>query len=117
AAEYAAIRQRAGAADVVVVSAYVTPHEYRGSVDAPDAFSAFVEGMSREGVPVVAVSFGSPYLVSAFPSVPAYVLAWGGCGVCQQAAARALLGQTGIHGRLPVSLPPRWQVGWGMDRP
>jgi beta-N-acetylhexosaminidase len=116
AADYAALRQRAAAADVVVVSASVTPHEYRGSVDAPGAFSGFVEGMSRDGLPVVAVSFGSPYLVSAFPSVPAYLLAWGACGVCQRAAARAVLGQAPIHGRLPVSLPPRWRVGWGMDR-
>ncbi|MDB4948297.1 MAG: glycoside hydrolase family 3 domain protein [Gemmatimonadetes bacterium] len=117
AAEYAALGTRAAAADVVLVSAYVTPREYRGSVDADGGFTDFVEGLSRAGKPVVAVSFGSPYLIAAFPSVPGYLLAWGSCAVCQQAAARALLGRIAIGGKLPVSLPPRWPVGWGIARP
>ena len=114
--EYAALRRRADSVDVVVVSAYVSPHEYKGTVSATGGFGAFVEAMAGARVPVVAVSFGSPYLLSDFPSVPAYVLAWGGCAVCQHAAARALLGTAPIGGRLPVSLPPRYPAGAGIDR-
>jgi beta-N-acetylhexosaminidase len=115
-AEYAALRRQADSVDVVLVSAYVSPREYKGTVSATGGFGAFVEGMAAERVPVVAVSFGSPYLLSDFPSVPAYMLAWGGCGACQRAAARALLGGAPITGRLPVSLPPRYPVGAGIDR-
>ena len=105
AAEYARLRERAGAADVVVVSAYVTPREYQGTVETPAAFNAFVEGLAAQGKPVVVVSFGSPYLIRGFPSVPAYLLAWGNAAVSQAAAARALLGQAPVTGRLPVTLP------------
>jgi beta-N-acetylhexosaminidase len=115
-AELAAIRRRADSADVAVVSVYVSPQEYKGTVSTGGAFAAFVEGMARDGRPLVVVSFGSPYLVSGFPSVPAYVLAWGSCAVCQRAAADALLGAAPITGRLPVSLPPSFAVGTGIRR-
>jgi beta-N-acetylhexosaminidase len=114
-AAYAQLRARADAADVVVVSAYVTPREYRGNVETGGGFAAFVEGLARDGKAVVVVSFGSPYLVQGFPSIPAYLLAWGRDPVSQVAAARALLGRAPISGRLPVTLPgaPR---GSGLSR-
>jgi beta-N-acetylhexosaminidase len=76
-----------------------------------------VERLAAAGKPVVAVSLGSPYLLDAFPSVPAYVLAWNGSMVSQRAAARALLGTAPITGRLPVSLPPHHRLGEGIQRP
>jgi len=117
AAELASLRSQADAADLVVVSAFVVPVQYRGSVEAGGGFSAFVESLARAGRPVVVVSFGSPYLLSAFPSVPAYLLAWGPEAVCQEAAARALLGQAPIGGRLPVTLTPEARRGTGIMRP
>jgi beta-N-acetylhexosaminidase len=116
AAEYADLARRAASAEVVIVSAYVAPRQYRGSVDAAEGFSGFVERLAASGAPVIAVSFGSPYLVSAFPSVPAYLLAWGREEVCQRAAADALLGRAPITGRLPVSLPPLFPIGAGLRR-
>ena len=116
AAQFAALARRAEGVDVVVVSAYVQPREYRGSVDAVGGFAGFVEAMAGRGVPVVAVSFGSPYLLRSFPSVPAYLAAWGGADVSQRAAARALLGRAPITGRLPVSIPPEHPVGTGIVR-
>jgi beta-N-acetylhexosaminidase len=116
AAAFAALRSQADAADVVVISAYVNPVQYRGSVEAGGGFSAFVEALARAGKPVVVVSFGSPYLLRAFPSVPAYVAAWGPEAVCQDAAARALLGQAPIGGRLPVTIMPGVPRGAGIMR-
>lgn len=116
AAEFAALRRRADSADVVVASAYVSPREHRGTVGAGGGFPAFVEALSAAGKPVVAVTFGSPYLVSAFPSVPAYLLAWGGAEVSQQAAARALAGSAPITGTLPISIPPSLPRGTGIRR-
>lgn len=117
AAEFASLRARAANADVVIVSAYVNPMQYRGTVQAGSGFAAFVEELGRAGVPVVAVSFGSPYLLGSFPSVPAYLLAWGNAEVCQHAAARAILGDAPISGRLPVSLTAAESRGTGVMRP
>ena len=117
AAEFAALQRRAEAAKLVIASAYVAPREYRASVAIAGGFPGFVERLAAAGKPVVAVSLGSPYLLDAFPSVPAYVLAWNGSMVSQRAAARALLGATPITGRLPVSLPPHHRLGEGIQRP
>ncbi len=114
---FAAVSARAAAADVIVVSAYVTPHEYRGSVEAGGGFARIVERLAATGKPVIAISFGSPYLLSSFPSVPAYVVAWGREAVCQEAAARALLSQAPIGGRLPVGITPDAPRGTGIMRP
>jgi hypothetical protein len=57
-----------------------------------------------------------PYLLDAFPDADAYLLAWGGMDVSQQAAAHALLGRIGITGTLPVSLPPFHAAGEGLRR-
>ena len=110
------LRIAADSADVVVASVYVFPRESRGSIGATGGFPAFIEQLSRARKNLVAISFGNPYLVSAFPSVPAYLLAWGSAPVSQRAAARALLGRAAISGRLPISIPPWFKVGDGVDR-
>ncbi|HUG40441.1 MAG TPA: glycoside hydrolase family 3 N-terminal domain-containing protein [Longimicrobiales bacterium] len=114
--EWEALRLRADSADVVIVTAQVTPREYEGTVDPAASFAAFVESLAAAGKPVVAVSFGSPYLLDGFPSVGTYLLAWGGADVSQMAAADALLGRVRIGGRLPIALPPHHDVGTGIRR-
>jgi beta-N-acetylhexosaminidase len=116
-AEFSALELLSDSVDAIIVSAYVSPRERRGSVGAEGGISAFVERLAASGKPLVAISFGSPYLLTFFPSVPAYMLAWGGAEVSQRAAARALLGRSGISGRLPVSLPPHALAGTGIQRP
>jgi beta-N-acetylhexosaminidase len=115
-AELAALRLRADSADVILASAYVFPRESRGSIAAEGGFPALVEELSKAGRNVIAISFGSPYLVGAYPSVPAYLLAWGGAPVSQRAAASALLGATPIAGHLPISIPPWFKPGDGIAR-
>lgn len=116
-AEFEALRARADSADIIVASAYVSPRESDGSVETRGGFAQFVEDLAVAGKPVVAVSFGSPYLLQLFPSVPAYLLAWGGADVSQEAAARALTGVAPITGTLPVTLPPYHERGTGIQRP
>ncbi len=116
AAEWTALAARADSADVVVASAYVVPRESQGSVALGGGLAGFVRDLAARGRPVVFVSFGSPYLLSAVPTVPAYMLAWGSAEVCQRAAARALLGLEPIGGHLPVSLPPFHHAGDGLTR-
>jgi beta-N-acetylhexosaminidase len=114
--EYAALAARADSADVLLVSAYVSPREFAGTVGAQALFSGFIEKTALSGKPIIVISFGSPYLLSAFPSVSSYLLAWGGSPVSQRAAALAVLGEREISGRLPISLPPALQLGAGIHR-
>lgn len=113
--EYAALLERATEHDVVVVSAYVPPRAGAGSVAAEGGFGAFVNAADAAR-PTTVISFGSPYLLTAFPNVGTYLIAWGDREVAQRAAVRALVGQDGIRGRLPVSIPPSHDIGDGLDR-
>jgi beta-N-acetylhexosaminidase len=114
--ELQALGLRARDADLVLVSAYVSPRESAGAIDAAGAFTQFVDWLGSGEKPLVVISFGSPYLLDSFPNVPAYLIAWGGAQVAQQAAARALLGQSAITGTLPISLPPHYALGHGLQR-
>lgn len=115
AATFASLRTRAAAADVVVASIAIAPFQYR-SLGIGGGLPGFVEALAASGKPVIAVSLGSPYLLDAFPSIPAYLLAWDTGAAAETAAARALLGAIPITGRLPVSLPPHHRAGEGIDR-
>ena len=114
--EYAALSAQADSADLLLISAYVSPREFAGTVGAQEAFSGFVEKFALSGKPIIVISFGSPYLLSAFPSVSSYLLAWGGAPVSQHAAALAVLGEREIDGHLPISLPPSLPFGAGIHR-
>ena len=116
-AVYDSLLAAARAVDAVVVGAYVPPRSGVGSVGVPAPFRAFVERVHGIGGPRVAiVSFGSPYLLAAFPDAGAYMVAWGGWEVSQRAAARAVTGAVAVSGRLPISIPPLHSVGEGLDR-
>ncbi len=114
--EYAALLARLDSVDAVVISAYVSPRAYGGSVGAEAGFSQFMRELTARKRPVIAVSFGSPYLLSYFPGVHAYMLAWGGAPVSQTAAAQALVGRAAVTGKLPVSIPPYNSYGDGLMR-
>jgi beta-N-acetylhexosaminidase len=117
ASEFSALRTLADSAESILVAAYISPRDYRGTIGTEGEFSAWVEEIAAAGRPVVVVSFGSPYLLGAFPSVPAYLLAWSGVEVSQRAAARALIGEIPLTGRLPIPLPPYHALGDGIIRP
>jgi beta-N-acetylhexosaminidase len=114
-AELDALKLQTDSADVVIASAYVFPRE-SGTIGAEGGFPALIGQLAGAKKNVIALSFGNPYLVSAYPTVPAYMLAWGGAPVSQRAAAAALLGTAPISGRLPISIPPWFKAGDGLDR-
>ena len=115
-ATYAALLDRAGDVDAVVISAYVPPRAGAGTVAVADGLRNLVTGLQGSGIPTIVISLGNPYLLSAFPDVGTYMIAWGDRETSQRAAARAVLGQRAVTGRLPISLPPLHRVGEGLDR-
>jgi beta-N-acetylhexosaminidase len=103
-------------ADVVIVASYVTHSWNATSVEAPKAFADLVARAGDGGAKPLVVAMGNPYLLQQIPSVPAYLVAWGGLPVSQQAAARAIMGRAPIGGRLPIPIPPVAAFGAGIDR-
>ncbi|HEX8559786.1 MAG TPA: glycoside hydrolase family 3 N-terminal domain-containing protein [Pyrinomonadaceae bacterium] len=108
--------ERAQKADVVVVAMYGRVRSgATNSVGLPEQGARVLSALLDRKAPVVGVSFGNPYLLQGFPSLRAYVVAYGDMPSLQRAAARALLGQASFTGRLPISLPGLYPRGSGIQ--
>ncbi len=107
----------AAQADVVVLSIFVRARSGKGKIALPEAGRRAIEKVLASGRPVVAISFGSPYVVREFPSMKSYLAAWGVQEVSQVAAVRALFGEAAVGGKLPVAIPGVAERGTGIARP
>ena len=103
-------------ADLVVVSSYFGASSSTARLAAPEGMADLLTGLQKAGTRVVLASFGNPYIALDLPSVPAYLIAWGGSPLMQRAAARALLGATAITGQLPITIPSVAPYGAGVRR-
>jgi beta-N-acetylhexosaminidase len=105
----------ADGASTVVVAAYVRRVEGEGRVAVPQHIASWIDSLARRR-PVAVVALGNPYLLGQFPSVAAYLTTYGVSDDLERAAARALLGDSPITGRAPVSLPGLFKAGDGIQR-
>ena len=114
--DFGRLVRAADSVDVVIVSSYVSHAWDATTAAAPRGFVDFVRQLVTRGRRPIVVAMGNPYLLRQVPAVPAYLVAWGGFPVSQQAAARALLGRTEITGRLPVGISEAAPFGSGEQR-
>src|SRR6267378_2171125 len=106
----------AGKADIVIASLYgrVRSGQAR-SVALPGPGAKALEALIERKAPIVGISFGNPYLLGSFPKLQTYLVAYGDMQSLQEAAAQAVLGQSDISGRLPISLPGLYPRGTGIQ--
>jgi beta-N-acetylhexosaminidase len=109
------LSRSAESAPIVVVAAYVRRVEGEGRFAMPEAIAAWIDKLAQ-GRRVIVISFGNPYLLRQFPSVGTYMITYGVSDDLERAAARGLLGQGAITGRVPVSLPGFFSAGDGIQR-
>lgn len=107
---------RAQGADIVFASLYgrVRTGQAR-SVGLPEPGARALASLINAHAPVIGISFGNPYLLEGFPALQTYLVAYGDMPSLQQAAARAVLGQTDITGKLPITLPSLYARGTGVQ--
>jgi len=116
-AEISAALENAARADVVVLALFVRFQSGRGSIALAPQLKAAAKKLLATGARVVAISFGSPYVLREVPELETYLCAWGAQTDMQVAAARALLGETAITGRLPITIPDLAPRGSGLQKP
>jgi beta-N-acetylhexosaminidase len=108
--------ERASKADVVIASMYGRVRSgAANSVGIPDQGARVLKALFDGKKPVVGISFGNPYLLENFPALQTYLVAYGDQPSLQRAAARAVLGQLKVTGRLPISLPGLYPRGTGIQ--
>ena len=115
-AEVAKALERAKRADLVIASLYgrVRTGQAR-SVGLPEPGAKALSRLIGSRTRLVGISFGNPYLLQSFPELQTYVVAYGDMPSLQQAAARALVGQIDVTGKLPISLPGLYPRGTGIQ--
>jgi beta-N-acetylhexosaminidase len=108
--------ERANSADLVIASLYgrVRTGQAR-SVGLPEPGAKALAAMISSRLKVVGISFGNPYLLQSFPELRTYVVAYGDMPSLQEAAARAILGEISVTGKLPISLPGLYPRGTGIQ--
>jgi beta-N-acetylhexosaminidase len=98
-------------ADVVILALAIRAVSGAGQLRLPEAAKVLVEQLNTN---VVAIAFGSPYVLRDLPTLRTYLCAYGVQPVMQLAAVKALYGESAITGTLPVSIPGLHARGEGL---
>jgi beta-N-acetylhexosaminidase len=108
--------ERARGADLVIASLYGRVRTGQtNSIGLPAPGVRALKELLNGNAPIIGISFGNPYLLQSFPAMKTYIVAYGDMPALQQAAARAIVGEADITGRLPISLPALYARGTGIQ--
>jgi beta-N-acetylhexosaminidase len=110
-AEFELIGKLAGLSDVVIVNAFIRVSAFKGSIDLTEGEIELLKQLSASGRPFVLVLYGSPYLISAVPELPTYILTYEYYPEAEIASLRAVLGEIPFRGKLPIELPGFYGIG------
>jgi beta-N-acetylhexosaminidase len=108
--------ERAKSADLVIASLYSKVRSGQArSTGLPQAGERVLSSLVADKTPMVAISFGNPYLLQSFPGIRTYLVTYGDMPSLQEATALAILGKIDIVGKLPISLPGLYPRGTGIQ--
>jgi beta-glucosidase-like glycosyl hydrolase len=114
------VRATASRYDAIVACVFVRAASASGRMDLSPALAKLLEDLARSTAntprPFITVFFGNPYVPMAVPSLPAMMLTYDFYDLAELSALQALVGETGIVGRLPVALPGLFDAGFGLMR-
>ncbi|MGB5848799.1 MAG: glycoside hydrolase family 3 N-terminal domain-containing protein, partial [Ignavibacteriaceae bacterium] len=101
--------------DLILMPVFMEVQEQKGKEIVRREQFRFIKKVLRIKAPVILISFKNPYLLSSFPITHTYLNTYSYTLASQQACLKALLGETNITGRLPVSLPDtKFHIGHGI---
>lgn len=104
-------------AQLILLPSFVSVRTSSNSINFTEAEKEFINKLIALKKPVVMLGFGSPYIISDFKKISAYVCAYGNPEASQEAMLEALLGKADIEGKLPVSIPgTQFASGAGLNR-
>ena len=113
----AAIAEDTSHCKQIYVAAFVTVAANRGSVALQGGLNSFMNALVRGPAPVALIALGNPYLLRDFPNVSSYMATFSTSTTSETAAAKAMMGEIPISGRMPVSIPGVANLGAGLDVP
>lgn len=103
--------------EINVVAAFLAVAAYRGNMALAGNFPALVTRLAETKKPMVLIALGNPYLLRNYPGVAAYLTTYSTVPPSEIAAAKAILGEIPIGGKLPVTIPELAKIGDGIALP
>ncbi|MGQ9805252.1 MAG: glycoside hydrolase family 3 protein [Chlorobiales bacterium] len=105
-------------ANVVIVSSYADTRAWQGQFGLDKEQDKFlkklIERLKKKDIPIVLVSFGTPYLIMGYSEPDAYLCAYSAGEASETAVAKVLKGEIEPLGKLPVTIPNRYKFGDGI---
>lgn len=116
-AVYDGVLERIPADARILVNAFCSIGVQKDRIFLPDHQVDFIQSLTEKTARLIVTSFGTPYLIQAFPEVPTYLAAYHNSSLMQQAVVGALLGYSAINGRLTITIPGVADRGTGIQLP
>ena len=101
----------------IYAAAFITVAASRGSVDLEGGLDSFLKTLVHNPVPIALIAFGNPYLLRAVPDIGSYAATFSTAVTSETAAAKAILGEIPIGGKMPVDIPGLTKIGDGLTVP
>src|SRR5262245_17620112 len=118
AAELDLVRALGRNVELVVAAVFVRVAAGSGRIDIGAAQTALLEDLAAApSRPTVAIVFGNPYVGLLAARGPAVLLTYEFGDAPEEAAVKALFGESPIGGKLPIALSGDYPLGHGLERP
>jgi beta-glucosidase-like glycosyl hydrolase len=100
--------------ETVIIPVFSKVVHKSGTVGIPDKQVELIIKLIDAGKKVAIISFGNPYLLKGFSVVDAYIAAYSDSPASVEAGIKALTGEIGISGKLPVTISDEFKTGFGI---
>jgi len=107
--------QQCREADLLLVTMYLSVGGWKGALRIPPSAFELINAALATNKPILAVSFGDPYVFEHLLAMSASLCAYNGGRTMEGLVTRALHGELHIHGKLPVTIPGRFAFGAGLE--
>lgn len=100
--------------DVLLIPALTDVPTRNGHVGLTDEQRDVIDRLIGTHVPSVLIGLGNPYAAVGIQPPTAYLTTYSRSEASQAAAAHALFGRAEVDGRLPITIPDRYEFGEGI---
>ncbi len=101
-------------ADVTLVASYARSRSFLGRGEIAESLSRALKRRLESGHLVALASLGTPYVLGSLPEATSLVATYDFAPASERALARALFGEIGFAGKLPVTLSPEYPRDHGV---
>jgi beta-glucosidase-like glycosyl hydrolase/CubicO group peptidase (beta-lactamase class C family) len=115
--EYDAVLKAAKKADILLLQFHYVVRSGQMTGFMSKQQGEMVAKLQKLKKPIVGIAYGNPYVAMEFPQLDVYVCAYAGTPIMQRAAIDVIFGEAPMQGKLPITIPGRYNFGDGIEQP